>query len=652
PDTNTLYSWRVEILPFLGHSDLYEKYRKDLPWDSPENQTLLQSIPPVYRDSAAESDTNTHCLALTGPGTFFENDGGVSFEEAESKGLFAVPALVAASTQIPWTKPDDLVVGKTFELVTPEFDDGQIQLASLLGTVANVDRSTFIAGKGKKLVDSSWTATLNWIGNYQGRKGLDYIGKLEILPNVEYLASELQQKAFRDLSHRLPYQYQSLIERSSGISYASLILLQSAMNQYLRDHGRYPSPVTQDTPEAPLRSWRVELLPYLGHHALYDRYRKNEPWDSPENAKLLDEMPLVFNNSNVPSTETPYTVIVGPGTIFNGTVGKSLEEIKDGIASTIFIVETGRKVPWTKPEDLEFDQNGAPPFLASVINKYVRFTTGDLNVHSVNNLIPPDVLKKMALCADDPDGTFQKLEVSILTLSLGDAYLKMGAIAPLVSTTASQSNPDPNVKTSLPAATNQAADPEIKNLPKTPDVPQVEELSADDHQKETVRLTDALKDAILALEEGDITRFYESYAPLAELEEMKNRGILKSEKVPFLPRESQQWLTTLKGFQGIVPQVAPDGKSALIPLASGEKSDAEEQQAPPRQRQIEPNSGPGFGDRIHVVLAIAIAALETKDYSAFVEKIYPAGELLRLELDGQKQPLIDRLKNKPELVQQ
>jgi hypothetical protein len=34
----------------------------------------------------------------------------------------------------------------------------------------------------------------------------------------------------------------------------------------------------------------------MGYNALYAKFRKNEPWDSPWNLALLDEMPNLFRS--------------------------------------------------------------------------------------------------------------------------------------------------------------------------------------------------------------------------------------------------------------------------------------------------------------------------------------------------------------------
>ncbi len=44
------------------------------------------------------------------------------------------------------------------------------------------------------------------------------------------------------------------------------------------------------------RSWRVDILPFLGQEALFAQYKQNEPWDSENNKKVLAQMPDVFRH--------------------------------------------------------------------------------------------------------------------------------------------------------------------------------------------------------------------------------------------------------------------------------------------------------------------------------------------------------------------
>ena len=55
-----------------------------------------------------------------------------------------------------------------------------------------------------------------------------------------------------------------------------------------------PPAALRDSGGLPLLSWRVLLLPYLGHNDLYRRFHLDEPWDGPHNKALLAEMPEVY----------------------------------------------------------------------------------------------------------------------------------------------------------------------------------------------------------------------------------------------------------------------------------------------------------------------------------------------------------------------
>jgi hypothetical protein len=116
-----------------------------------------------------------------------------------------------------------------------------------------------------------------------------------------------------------------------------------------------------------LLSWRVMLLPYLEDSQLHDEFKLDEPWDSPHNIGLLDKMPAVFADSRsdpatAPRGHTYFQVFVGKGTAFEGTEGvKYPDDLPDGPSHTILIIEGGKPVPWTKPEDIPFDPDKPLP---------------------------------------------------------------------------------------------------------------------------------------------------------------------------------------------------------------------------------------------------------------------------------------------------
>ncbi len=110
----------------------------------------------------------------------------------------------------------------------------------------------------------------------------------------------------------------------------------------------------------PLLSWRVLLLPYMGHQELYRQFDLDEPWNSPHNKQLIPLMPEVFASPT--STldrslgKTNYVVPIGAGFVFDGTIkGSPLRSITDGTSNTICMLEVNDDVApvWTQPSDLE-----------------------------------------------------------------------------------------------------------------------------------------------------------------------------------------------------------------------------------------------------------------------------------------------------------
>ncbi len=140
-----------------------------------------------------------------------------------------------------------------------------------------------------------------------------------------------------------------------------------AMYQYQDKHGHLPPAVITSPDGRPLYSWRVELLPFLEQDALYQEFKKDEPWDGPHNRKLLAKMPPVFALEGVPAKEpgtTFFQLFVGPGTPFGDKKPPRLPaSFPAGTSNTVLIVTAAEAVPWTKPADLVYDPKGPLPKL-------------------------------------------------------------------------------------------------------------------------------------------------------------------------------------------------------------------------------------------------------------------------------------------------
>lgn len=140
-----------------------------------------------------------------------------------------------------------------------------------------------------------------------------------------------------------------------------------AFHNYHSVHNHFPPAVVIGPDGKTPHIWRVEILPFLEQQALYNEYQMNEPWDSEKNLKVLAKMPAVYRSPEAVLGTTPmdqfssYFVLTGPDTIFSDNKGCGIESITDGTSNTILAVETPRRIPWTKPEDIAvvIEQNRA-----------------------------------------------------------------------------------------------------------------------------------------------------------------------------------------------------------------------------------------------------------------------------------------------------
>src|SRR5262249_22217463 len=67
--------------------------------------------------------------------------------------------------------------------------------------------------------------------------------------------------------------------------------------------GLFPAAAIADRGGKPLLSWRVAILPYIEQQALYNQFKRDEPWDSEHNKKLLAKMPAIYAPLGVKAKE-------------------------------------------------------------------------------------------------------------------------------------------------------------------------------------------------------------------------------------------------------------------------------------------------------------------------------------------------------------
>ena len=137
----------------------------------------------------------------------------------------------------------------------------------------------------------------------------------------------------------------------------NLCTVKLALQNYHSQYGSFPPAYVADARGRRMHSWRILILPFMEEQGLYNLYRLDEPWDGPNNRRLLGMMPRFYacpNHRDPSSGLTSYVAITGPGTAFPGAGTTKIADITDGTHDTIFLAEVCTlDIPWTAPRDLD-----------------------------------------------------------------------------------------------------------------------------------------------------------------------------------------------------------------------------------------------------------------------------------------------------------
>jgi len=132
-----------------------------------------------------------------------------------------------------------------------------------------------------------------------------------------------------------------------------------AILNYESGHQHLPPAYKTNADGQPAHSWRILVLPLLeceNGREIYQQYRMDQPWDSPHNLSVANQLeePL-FGDESDPTLAT-YKLVSGPGTPFGAdTKVKLTSELH--LSEQIAVVEdVASPVLWTKPEDVTPEQ--------------------------------------------------------------------------------------------------------------------------------------------------------------------------------------------------------------------------------------------------------------------------------------------------------
>lgn len=181
-----------------------------------------------------------------------------------------------------------------------------------------------------------------------------------------------------------------------------------AADVYAFEHAeRLPTDIVGPQSHYP-HPWVATLLPYLGQMELFEKIDVRAAWDSAGNARVYKERLYFFENPGIRGRKSnqkfPLADYSGNVHVLGGVKGRTLNDIKDGAAQTIFAGEiTSERKPWGQPKnwrDPAIGLNSANGFAGPWNGASAQFSFVDGSVRYIDGSIHPKVLRALAT----PDG--------------------------------------------------------------------------------------------------------------------------------------------------------------------------------------------------------------------------------------------------------
>ncbi|MDA8564273.1 DUF1559 domain-containing protein, partial [Mariniblastus sp.] len=149
-----LLSWRVQLLPYLGEQELFDKIDKTVSWDHSNNKPFHDQMPLVYSDPAKLHPSLTSCRIISGAGTpWADGDSPVSFESVIDGSSNTIAIISLPNMQTNWLAPMTLSIENSKELIAIQNEQRNCH-SYLDGHVSDGPFETYLNGSPFLIADA------------------------------------------------------------------------------------------------------------------------------------------------------------------------------------------------------------------------------------------------------------------------------------------------------------------------------------------------------------------------------------------------------------------------------------------------------------------------------------------------------------------
>ncbi len=368
-DGKPMHSWRVLILPYLEEQELYAKYRFDQPWNGPHNRELAKrhQLSQYVCPAADGTSGETSYVAVVGPETMWPGAKGKHIDDIRDGTSKTIAIIETANSGIHWMEPRDLTLDEALRGVNsakrPCISSHHPSGANVIWGDAHVSflpnglppetLRELLTASGREHAESSppRSQRMDTEQPQATTPGSPAVVTC-IVPFIVFLAIVvlLAIPAFQ-VAHEPSRKYNCINNlKQFGI----------ALHNYAEVHRAIPPAYVVDEDGRRTHSWCRVLLPFFEEEGLRGLYNPKKTWDNQVPAVIETCIPsFSCPRSELPVGHTTYVAVVGPDTAWPGGQALDIDQITDGLADTIAVVEIAAPgVPWADPSDLTFKHHG------------------------------------------------------------------------------------------------------------------------------------------------------------------------------------------------------------------------------------------------------------------------------------------------------